>query len=177
MQVLPFACAEKIAPGRGREDKKIRGPTSLCRVRRAHRRGERMADTGKTHILTLSCEDRVGIVAAVSGHLASIDGFILDSQQYADLDAGRFFMRVEFKGDGARFPEQLQDLQMGFAPTAERFGLEWELVSSGDRPRLLIAVSKASHCLNDLLHPGSATRNSLPHAPTRPHQPRQDAPR
>ncbi len=111
-----------------------------------------MADTGKTYILTLSCKDRVGIVAAVSGHLASIDGFILDSQQYADVGAGRFFMRVEFKGDGARFPEQLQDLQAGFSPTAELFELEWGLVSSAHRPRLLIAVSKASHCLNDLLH-------------------------
>jgi formyltetrahydrofolate deformylase len=32
-------------------------------------------------ILTLSCQDRVGIVAAVSGHLAALDGFIIDSQQ------------------------------------------------------------------------------------------------
>ncbi len=47
-----------------------------------------------TYILTLSCEDRVGIVAAVSGHLAAAGGFILDSQQYADLEAQRFFMRV-----------------------------------------------------------------------------------
>ncbi|MBL7599054.1 formyltetrahydrofolate deformylase, partial [Escherichia coli] len=43
-------------------------------------------------ILTLDCEDRPGIVAAVSGFLAARDGFILDSQQYADLDSGRFFM-------------------------------------------------------------------------------------
>jgi formyltetrahydrofolate hydrolase len=61
-------------------------------------------DHRPTFILTIACGDRVGIVAAVSGHLASIDGFILDSQQYADLDAGRFFMRVEFKGAGPRFP-------------------------------------------------------------------------
>ena len=48
-------------------------------------------------VLTFSCVDAVGIVAAVTGLLAERDGFILDSQQYADLDSGRFFMRVEFR--------------------------------------------------------------------------------
>ncbi|WP_407695512.1 ACT domain-containing protein [Sphingomonas psychrotolerans] len=51
---------------------------------------------------TLDCEDRPGIAAAVSGFLAECGGFILDSQQYAHLDAGRFFMRVEFKAAGYR---------------------------------------------------------------------------
>lgn len=37
-------------------------------------------------ILTLFCQDKVGIVAAISSHLAKVDGFIVDSQQYADLD-------------------------------------------------------------------------------------------
>ena len=54
-------------------------------------------------ILTLDCEDRPGIVAAVSGFLAARDGFIPDSQQYAALDSGRFFMRVEFKAVGEPF--------------------------------------------------------------------------
>lgn len=101
-------------------------------------------------ILTLDCEDRPGIVAAVSGFLAARDGFILDSQQYADLDAGRFFMRVEFKAAGAPF--ETEQLRAAFAPVAERFGLHWALAESGARPRILIAVSKGSHCLNDLLH-------------------------
>ncbi len=101
-------------------------------------------------ILTLDCEDRPGIVAAVSGFLAERDGFILDSQQYADLDAGRFFMRVEFKAAGAAF--ETGQLRAAFAPVAERFGLHWALAEAEARPRILIAVSKGSHCLNDLLH-------------------------
>jgi formyltetrahydrofolate deformylase len=105
-----------------------------------------------TYILTLSCEDRVGVVAAVSGHLARTDGFILDSQQYADLEAQRFFMRVEFKGAGEAFPGTVEELRHGFAPVAEQFGFQWELVPSTSRPKLMIAVSKGSHCLNDLLH-------------------------
>jgi formyltetrahydrofolate deformylase len=105
-----------------------------------------------TYILTLSCEDRVGIVAAVSGHLARAGGFILDSQQYADLEAKRFFMRVEFKEVDEAFLGTIEELRAGFAPVAEQFGLAWEVVASTSRPKLLIAVSKSSHCLNDLLH-------------------------
>jgi len=106
--------------------------------------------TAPAWILTLDCEDRPGIVAGVSGFLAERDGFILDSQQYADLDAGRFFMRVEFKAAGAPF--ETGQLRTAFAPVAERFGLHWALAESEARPRILIAVSKGSHCLNDLLH-------------------------
>ncbi|WP_066798631.1 formyltetrahydrofolate deformylase [Sphingomonas soli] len=101
-------------------------------------------------ILTLDCVDRPGIVAAVSGFLAERDGFILDSQQYADLDAGRFFMRVEFKSAGA--PLDTESLRTAFAPVAESLSLNWQLTDAAELPRVLIAVSKGSHCLNDLLH-------------------------
>ncbi|RYY32684.1 MAG: ACT domain-containing protein, partial [Sphingomonadales bacterium] len=101
-------------------------------------------------ILTLDCEDRPGIVAAVSGFLAERGGFILDSQQYADLDAGRFFMRVEFKAVDA--PLDTEALREAFAPVAERLALSWELSDAAVQPRVLIAVSQGSHCLNDLLH-------------------------
>ena len=94
----------------------------------------------------------MGIVAAVSGVLAEHDGFILDSQQYADLETGRFFMRVAFKGAGGRFPDGIGALRAAFSATAERFGMDWTLVDAASRLRILIAVSKASHCLNDLLH-------------------------
>lgn len=104
------------------------------------------------YVLTLSCADRVGIVAAVSGYLAQIDGFILDSQQYADLDAGRFFMRVEFSGVGPAFPATPAALRDGFAAIADSFALDWSLDARDTRTRLMIAVSKGSHCLNDLLH-------------------------
>ena len=60
-----------------------------------------------SYILTLSCQDRVGIVAAVAGHLAEVGGFIVDSQQYADLEAAQFFLRIEFKGAAPQFPATL----------------------------------------------------------------------
>jgi formyltetrahydrofolate deformylase len=103
-------------------------------------------------VLTLSCEDRVGIVAGVSSTLAAMQGFILDSQQYADLDAGRFFMRIAFMPGGDAFPADETRLRAGFEPVAREFGLDWSLTRAEQRPRLLIAVSKGSHCLADLLH-------------------------
>lgn len=105
-----------------------------------------------SHILTLTAEDRVGIVAAVTGFLAEYDGFILDSQQYADLDANRFFMRVEFKDAGPKFPADTDQLKSAFGEVADRHHLDWRMGSSDVHPKIVIAVSKASHCLNDLLH-------------------------
>lgn len=104
------------------------------------------------YILTITAEDRVGLVAAVTGFLAERDGFILDSQQYADLDTGRFFMRVEFKRAGAKFPERIEQLQSAFSTVADDYDLHWQLDAGGAPPAIVIAVSKASHCLNDLLH-------------------------
>lgn len=105
-----------------------------------------------TYILTLSCHDTVGIVAAISGHLSEIGGFIVNSQQYADLESGRFFLRIEFTPHGEAFPASLNELLAGFDPIARRYAMDWELRPSSHRPKLLIAVSKGSHCLNDLLY-------------------------
>jgi len=107
---------------------------------------------GRSWILTLTCEDRVGIVAAVTGFLAEREGFILDSQQFADLATGRFFMRVEFGRGGDRFTSDTSALAAAFRPTAEEFALDWSLAESADRPKMVVAVSSGSHCLNDLLH-------------------------
>ena len=106
----------------------------------------------RSFILTLTCEDRVGIVAGVSGFLAERRGFILDSQQYADLETGRFFMRVLFTGATPSDLTDIDDLRFAFDKVANGLGLEWDIVWAHQRPRLLIAVSRASHCLNDLLH-------------------------
>ncbi|KTE44303.1 formyltetrahydrofolate deformylase [Sphingopyxis sp. HIX] len=104
------------------------------------------------YVLTFSCGDAVGIVAAVTGLLADHDGFILDSQQYADLDTGRFFMRVEFRGEGPRFPDGLAGVQAAFAPIVTRFAMDARISDRAAKPRFVIAVSQGSHCLNDLLH-------------------------
>ena len=104
------------------------------------------------YFLTFNSVVAVGIVAAGTGLLAERDGFILDSQQYADLGSGRFFMRVEFRGAGPRFPEDFAGVQAAFAPVIARFAMDARLSDVAVKPRFVIAVSQGSHCLNDLLH-------------------------
>ena len=102
-------------------------------------------------MLTLSCPDRVGIVHAVAAYLHLAGCNVLDSQQFGDRIGGRFFMRVHMETvPGA--PVTYESLYGGFAPVAAEFGMEWELHDTAVQPRVLIMVSKAGHCLNDLLY-------------------------
>lgn len=101
-----------------------------------------------TFILTLSCPDTVGIVAALSGTLAGHDANILDSAQFGDRVSGRFFLRTSFEVAEAR----AEELTAMIGGVAARFGMEWQLQDVARRPRVLIMVSRFGHCLNDLLY-------------------------
>jgi formyltetrahydrofolate deformylase len=100
-------------------------------------------------VLTLSCPDQVGIVHAVAGFLATRMINITESKQFADLATDRFFMRVQ-----ATHPSGISsgDLRQAFAPLAEQFAMSFEVHDLGDRPRVMILVSKFGHCLNDILY-------------------------
>ena len=103
--------------------------------------------TSDASVLTLSCPDRPGISAAVSGFLFERGCNILDSQQFDDQDADVFFMRVVFDhrqaGDG---------LRAGFTELAERFGMRWSMRRLAERKRVMILASKFDHCLADLIY-------------------------
>jgi formyltetrahydrofolate deformylase len=106
------------------------------------------------YVLTLSCPDRVGIVHAVAAYLHQAGCNVLDSQQFGDrIDqgSGRFFMRVHVETVPGS-PAAYESLRGGFAPVAAEFGMEWDLHDTAVQPRVLIMVSKAGHCLNDLLY-------------------------
>jgi len=96
-------------------------------------------------VLTLSCDDQVGIVHAVARFLAEHDSNIEDSQQYGDRATGRFFMRVHALGHA-------DDLREAFRAVAEQFAMTWELRDAAVPGRVLVMVSQQGHCLNDLLY-------------------------
>lgn len=102
-------------------------------------------------VLTITCRDARGIVAAVSTFLAKRDAFIVESQQFSDNETGLFFARLVFAPHGAGFGN-LDELRDGFVEIADRFGMTWQIADSSDLPRVILAVSKFGHCLNDLLH-------------------------
>lgn len=99
-------------------------------------------------VLTLSCPDRPGIVHAVSGYLVDHGANIVESQQFGDRLTTRFFMRIAFTTATTTDAVALRE---AFAPTAERFGMHFELWAADAPYRTLIMVSKHLHCLNDLL--------------------------
>jgi formyltetrahydrofolate deformylase len=104
----------------------------------------------KTAVLLLSCPDRKGVVAAVSGFVFQHGGNILHADEHADNDSKTFLMRVEF--DPAELDVPLADFVWHFSPIAKDLGLNWRVALSDVRPRMAILVSKYDHCLVDLLY-------------------------
>lgn len=105
--------------------------------------------TARRYILTLSCPDRVGIVAAVSGLIARHQGWIVEANHHADAIAKRFFMRQEILADS--LPFGLETLKQKFAPIAAEFEMDWRITDSAQKKRVVILVSRQEHCLYDLL--------------------------
>ena len=102
------------------------------------------------YTLTLSCPDRVGIVAAVSSFLARHGGWIVEASQHADQDSMRFFMRVEILAES--LPFDLAELRRLFTAIAQEFTMEWRITDTLVKKRAVILASRQDHCLNDLLH-------------------------
>jgi formyltetrahydrofolate deformylase len=101
-------------------------------------------------VLLLSCPDRKGVVAGVSGFIYQHGGNILHADEHGDLDSNTFLMRVEF--DPAEFDFPLTDFGLHFGEIARKFEMRWRVALSDVRPRVAILVSKYDHCLVDLLY-------------------------
>jgi len=98
--------------------------------------------------LLISCADRHGIVAAVSGFLAGRGANIVSSAQHStDPEGGAFFMRMAFTIDAldegfvAAFAEEV----------AEHFAMDWRVDDAARPKRVAVLVSREDHCLLDLL--------------------------
>jgi len=102
------------------------------------------------HILTLSCDDRPGVVAKIASALFEYGGNILDAQQFNDVLSDRFFMRVVFEisPEAPSYPF----LRDRLALVAREYGMDWRLRSKADRTRVIIMASRFDHCLVDLLY-------------------------
>ena len=103
------------------------------------------------HILTLSCKDARGIVAAVTTFLADNFGFIIESAQFGDASTGQFFMRVEFALEQGASDTQALEKKFEVA-LAQRFGMQWQMVPKARKSRVLVMVSRYGHCLNDIIY-------------------------
>lgn len=102
-------------------------------------------------ILRFACADQPGIVATVATFFCEQGFNIRESSQFEDRETRQFFMRTVFEGpdgDGVA----LARLQKDFQAIAKGYAMDWELHDNAYRPRVIIAVSKWGHCLNNLLN-------------------------
>ncbi len=102
-------------------------------------------------VLTLSSPDRHGIVADVTAFLAKHNYNIEESSQFEDRQEKRFFMRTELAAvnDSAT---PLDRLKAGFERLTQAEPMVWQISPFNDRPKVVLAVSRWGHCLNNMLH-------------------------
>lgn len=103
----------------------------------------------QNYVLTVSCQSRLGIVAAISGYLAGMGCNIVDSAQFDDLGADKFFMRVSFITEQGK---SFEEIAGGFQETADKFGMAYDFHDTRKPVKTLLMVSRFGHCLNDLLY-------------------------
>jgi formyltetrahydrofolate deformylase len=105
-------------------------------------------------VLLISCPDRRGLVARVSGLLYEMGANILHADQHQDHVHGQFFMRVEWSmaSDEGQESFDLDGFRARFAPLAAELYMRWKLTSSACKPRMALYCSQYLHCMADLLH-------------------------
>ena len=104
---------------------------------------------GQTLLLTLSCPNQPGIVAAVSTLIFRHGGDIKEAQQYDDSDTGRFFTRIVV---AIADPAGCEALHRDMAELAAPYAMDWRLVAADRKARVLLMASRFDHCLADLLY-------------------------
>ncbi|MBL8266539.1 formyltetrahydrofolate deformylase [Steroidobacter sp.] len=103
------------------------------------------------YVLTLSCPDAIGIVAAVTAILAKHGASIIDAQHYREPVASVAVLRIVFEAAGAAAIDT-QRLEPDLLAAARQFDMKWAINDASRRLRVLVAVSKQGHCLKSLLH-------------------------
>lgn len=101
------------------------------------------------HVLTFSCRNRPGIVATVTRALFENGANILEAHQFDDEETGLFFARIAF--DFIAEP-RIDALRASIGTVAGTLGMRWAIRDLGKRQRVLLLVSRADHCLADLLY-------------------------
>lgn len=108
-----------------------------------------MSRTPDTWILTAACPSVLGTVDAVTRYLFEQGCYVTEHHSFDDRLSGRFFIRVEFRAP-IEFAEQA--FRAGLGERVAKFAMDFELTPPNYRSKVVIMVSKADHCLNDLLY-------------------------
>ncbi|MFC6486987.1 formyltetrahydrofolate deformylase [Nitratireductor sp. GCM10026969] len=105
--------------------------------------------TDRGFVLNLSCEDKPGIVAAVSTELTASGANIAESAQFWDRHTGKFFMRIAFTVSAGISKD---DIGRALKPAIDRFDMKTTLADQSRKPKIIILVSKFDHAMLHLLY-------------------------
>ncbi|MBO1025633.1 formyltetrahydrofolate deformylase [Ochrobactrum sp. SD129] len=100
-------------------------------------------------VLTLDCDDKPGIVAAITTELAAMGGNIAESNQFRDKLTNRFFMRIAFT---APLGMSRNAIEHALKPAGERFGMKLTVADANRKPKIVLMVSKFDHAMLHLLY-------------------------
>lgn len=101
-----------------------------------------------TAVLLIKCQDRKGLVAAISKLLSDNGINIIDLQQHTD-EQNIFFQRIYF--DMSAMTIDRGTLERLLKAECERLQMHWRIAYKDVKKRMAIFVSKYEHCIYDLL--------------------------
>ncbi len=100
--------------------------------------------------ILMHCEDKKGIIAAVTNFIVKVAGNIIYIDQHVDVEQNVFFMRLECELTNEKI--DITSIQNDFDQTiAQDFKMTWEIHTKEQKPKMALFVSKYEHCLYDLL--------------------------
>ena len=103
----------------------------------------------KSFVLTAAVPSRDGVLAPLVDYIERAKCNILESALFTDEEQGKLFIRIVSR---ARENIECADMVRGIDPIAKKFGMEWRMVDTDQRMKVLLMVSRFGHCLNDLLY-------------------------
>jgi formyltetrahydrofolate deformylase len=98
-------------------------------------------------IASLQCEDQPGIVHAMTSAVLACGGNIIENQQFTDPTTNSFVMRTRFETS-----QNLDGATKALKDGLSKFNPNLRIRPTDQKPRVLVMVTKESHCLRDLLY-------------------------
>ena len=98
-------------------------------------------------IASLQCEDQPGIVHAMTTAVLACGGNIIENQQFTDPTTNSFVMRTRFETS-----QNLDGATKALKDGLTKFNPNLRIRPTDQKPRVLVMVTKESHCLRDLLY-------------------------
>ncbi len=103
-------------------------------------------------ILLISCPDQPGLVAEVTRFLHERGGNIVNLDEHVDREARRFFMRVEWELEHFEISGKEKIVEIFKSRIADKHDMEFQIHFSDYKPRMALFVTKASHCMYEVLY-------------------------